>query len=88
MARLIKYAAMCRAVDAAYEVDEVLNVRGAAVGLERCRPPIAGRLNQAILGDIKRGMGESEDPALIHAMIALADFEQTCWRGCRRSPTA
>jgi hypothetical protein len=38
---------------------------------------IAGRLNQAILGDIKRGTDEAEDPALIHAMIALADFEQT-----------
>jgi hypothetical protein len=38
---------------------------------------IAGRLNQAILGDIKRGMSEPEDTGLIHPMIALAHFEQT-----------
>jgi hypothetical protein len=37
---------------------------------------IARRLNEAILGDIKRGMDGSEDAALVNAMIALARFEQ------------
>jgi hypothetical protein len=38
---------------------------------------IAARLNQVILGDIKRGMDEPEDASLIRAMIVLAYFEQT-----------
>jgi hypothetical protein len=35
------------------------------------------RLNQAILGDLRRGIAEAEDVALIRAMIALAHFEQS-----------
>jgi hypothetical protein len=50
--------------------------------------PVAERLRQVVLGDLKRGSIELEDSSLVEAMIELARFDQdhlktnsAIWRG-------